>query len=137
MVRKWKAFFTTRFPDEDTSLLYILHRALWSQNLYSEARASEEERNVSSVVLLVHVICNDNIISRDVLERIDKECEDSNIMKRRKVENLGHVMCTTFIVGRKRKEKWNIDRSRVSWLRNLHDWLRVKRKMAIMVSNFQ
>lgn len=70
----------------------------------------------------------DRITNAEVLNRMQKECEIINTMKKRKLQYLGHIMrgqkytLLQLIVQGKISGKRSIGRRRVSWLKNLRDW---------------
>ena len=96
----------------------------------------------------------DRVSNAEVLDRMQKECEIINTMKRRKLQYLGHIMrgqkytLLQLIVQGKISGKRSIGRRRVSWLRNLRDWFNCsnvqlfraavnKVRIAVMIANLR
>lgn len=70
----------------------------------------------------------DRVTNAEVLNRMQKDCEIVNTIKKRKLLYLGHIMrgrkytLLQLIVQGKISGRRNIGRPRMSWLKNLRDW---------------
>lgn len=96
----------------------------------------------------------DRITNAEVLNRMRKECEIIDTIKKRKLQYLGHIMrgqkytLLQLIVQGKISGKRSIGRRRVSWLKNLREWFDCsnvqlfraavnKVRIAVMIANLR
>lgn len=96
----------------------------------------------------------DRVTNIEVLEKMQKDCEIINAIKKRKLQYLGHIMrgpkyaLLQLIMQGKIGGRRNIGRRRVSWLKNLRDWFGCtsnqlfraavdKVKIAVMIANLR